>query len=726
MRMNLDRLLPFLRWFPMSREQVRGDAAAGITVALVLVPQSMAYAQLAGLPVVYGLYASFIPVIVASLWGSLSQLHTGPVAMLSLMSAAALIPFATPGTPAFIELSVMLALMVGVLRLGLGLFRLGVVVNFLSSPVIVGFTNAAALIIGLSLLSKVIGVPFPRTEFYLGDLWRVILQLPQTHWPTLLFAIATWLIIRWTPRLAPLVPGILLAVVVTTLVSWAIGYEAKIQVPLDRVEDGVARGMVVEYREVRERIAHDTGQLTSLNQELREASSIAGEGAMEIRAALEAKIRVVTYELRELQVRRDALQIALHARPLTGLQEGAEDFRLVAKPSEAQSTRSDGKRWRFAGVQGDLATFSAGGAVVGDIPKGLPKLAAPQVQWDLVRALLPAALVMALIGFMEATSISKAIAATTRQRVDTNQELVGQGLANIAGSFFGSYTVSGSFSRSAVAARSGAQTGLFAIISVLGVVLVLLFLTPYLYHLPQATLAVIVMIAVFGLIRINPLVHAWKVEPQAALIGVVAFFATLYMAPSLADGILLGVALTVLWYLIRTMKPRAEIVARKPDGTLGGIRAHGLQPISRDFVPVRFDGSLTIINVAYFEDIILEAQADYPQARAILVVGSGINEIDASGEEKVRELAERLGKMGVKLVFSGLKQQVLRVFERGGLIDLLGQDSFFADKERALNTLAQLYGSTRTGAAAAPRPSPTRTQGVPRSFSDEPSAPSRP
>jgi MFS superfamily sulfate permease-like transporter len=331
-------------------------------------------------------------------------------------------------------------------------------------------------------------------------------------------------------------------------------------------------------------------------------------------------------------------------------------------------------------------------------------------------ALLPAALVMALIGFMEATSISKAIATTTRQRVDTNQELVGQGLANIAGSFFGSYTVSGSFSRSAVAARSGAKTGLFAIVSVAGVVLVLLFLTPYLYHLPQATLAVIVMIAVFGLIRIEPLAHAWKVEPPSALIGIVTFVATLVMAPALADGILVGVALTVLWYLIRTMRPRAEIVARKPDGTLGGIKAHGLKPVSRRFVPVRFDGSLTFSNVAYFEDIILEAQAEYPEARGILVVGSGINEIDASGEEKVRELAIRLREIDVQLMFSGLKQQVLRVFERGGLTTLLGESSFFSDKERALEALMERYGgaepSAKRQASSVPTPSPSPAAGV--------------
>jgi MFS superfamily sulfate permease-like transporter len=167
-------LFPFIRWFPFTGEKIRADLVAGITVALILVPQSMAYAQLAGLPVVYGLYASFIPVIIASLWGSSSQLHTGPVAMLSIMSAAALIPFATPGSDKFIELSIMLALMVGILRLALGVFRLGAIVNLLSSPVIVGFTNAAALIIGLSQLSKIIGVPFPRTDSYLADLWRVL------------------------------------------------------------------------------------------------------------------------------------------------------------------------------------------------------------------------------------------------------------------------------------------------------------------------------------------------------------------------------------------------------------------------------------------------------------------------------------------------------------------------------------------------------------------------
>ena len=228
-------LLPFLRWFPITQDKIRADFLAGITVALILVPQSMAYAQLAGLPVVYGLYASFVPVIIASLWGSSSQLHTGPVAMLSLMSAAALIPFATPGSASFIELSIMLALMVGVLRLALGIFKLGSIVNMLSSPVIVGFTNAAALIIGLSQLSKIIGVPFPRTDSYLADLWRVVEQIPQIHISTFLFAVTAWILISGLRRVSSAIPGVLIVVVLTTLISSIIGYENKVTIDVSQI-----------------------------------------------------------------------------------------------------------------------------------------------------------------------------------------------------------------------------------------------------------------------------------------------------------------------------------------------------------------------------------------------------------------------------------------------------------------------------------------------------------
>lgn len=703
----LHSLLPFLRWFPITRNTLRADLVAGITVALVLVPQSMAYAQLAGLPVVYGLYASFVPVIIASLWGSSSQLHTGPVAMLSLMSAAALIPFASPGSPAFIELAVMLALMVGVLRLALGLFRLGAIVNLLSSPVIVGFTNAAALIIGLSQLSKIIGVPFPRSDSYLADLWGVVSQMGSVHWPTLLFALGAFLLMVGLKRISPSAPAVLIAVLVTTVISSLIGYEHKITVPVERIHDELTVETMAAYARTKDRIDHLTTEIAQRNRELSAIEETTDHDAVAQAAEIEASIRLLEYDLASAKARNNALRIALHGMRLEGTTDAKGEPAFFPKGKVPSDLTADDRTWRFEATSDGSITLTSGGAVVGDIPQGLPQFAAPHIQWDLVLALFPAAIVMALIGFMEATSISKAIATTTGERIDASKELVGQGLANIVGSFFGSYTVSGSFSRSAVAAKTGAKTGLFAIISAVAVMLVLLFFTPYLYSLPQSVLAVIVMMAVFGLVRIAPLVHAWKVDRISAIIGIITFVSTLLMAPAIANGILIGITLTILAYMVKSMRPRAEIVARKPDGTLGGIRAHHLAPISRTVVPVRFDGSLTFSTVAYFEDIILEAIADFPDARVILVIGSGINEMDASGEEKVREVAKQLRAAGIDLSFSGLKHQVMSIFLRTGLVEEFGRDRFFTSKETALRLLLERYDGSSSPQSPPSEPSPT-------------------
>jgi len=694
--LTIKQLFPFLRWFPMSALSIRADVMAGITVALILVPQSMAYAQLAGLPVVYGLYASFVPVIVASLWGSSSQLHTGPVAMLSLMSAAALIPFASPGSPSFIELSVMLALMVGVLRLALGLFKLGSIVNLLSSPVIVGFTNAAALIIGLSQLSKIIGVPFPRTDNYLADLWHVVEQIGTTHWPTLLFALGAYGVIVGLKRTAPKLPGVLIAVLVATALSALIDFERKVSVSTSALQHPELVEKAMAFEAGKARISELT---TLIAEETRAIAALEKEGDVDAvgRAAeTAADKRVLDFELEHLKADNNARQITLHSIRLEAA-ETPDGLRFFARGAVPEALDGDGRTWRFAGIAGDRITLASGGAVVGEIPDGLPALAVPHVEWQLVLALLPAALVMALIGFMEATSISKAIATSTGERIDASKELVGQGLANIAGSFFSSYTVSGSFSRSAVAAKTGAQTGLFAIVSALAVVLVLLFFTPYLYSLPQSVLAVIVMMAVFGLIRVSPLVHAWKADRSGAVIGILTFFATLAMAPAIANGILLGIALTIVVALFKSMRPRAEIVGRRSDGTLSGIKAHNLAPISQKVVPVRFDGTLTFSTVAYFEDIVIEAVGEFPDCRAILVIGSGINEIDASGEERVREVVKQLRSRGVEVYFSGLKHQVMSIFERTGLVEELGRDQFFPNKEKALKTLLAAHDPQTPG-----------------------------
>lgn len=683
---------PFLGWPRLTGETLRVDLLAGITVALILVPQSMAYAQLAGLPVVYGLYASFVPVIVAALWGSCPQLHTGPVAMLSLLSAAAIIPLAAPGSASYVELSILLALIVGIMRLALGLGRLGMLVNLVSSPVMVGFTNAAALIIGLSLLNQILGVPMPRSDAYLADLWKVVAQIPHTHIPTLLFAAGAFAMILTLNRLAPRLPVLLITVVVATIVSAAGGLERRLDVPPTAVLDPEAMRDIDAYRHTN--IAID--QLNALAVE--KGAKLKSLRAPTEVARLKDEIKLLRLEAKLLRHDNDRRRVVLHAVKFERMEADGGDrfYRAGAAPA---GTIGDGWDWRFAGVRGEHLVMSAGGAVVGEIPRGLPSFHPPQFRLDVIVSLLPAAIVMALIGLMEAVSISKAISAKTRQRVDVSKELVGQGLANIAGSFFGAYAVSGSFSRSAVAARIGARTGLFAIISALAVVAVLLFFTPLLYHLPQAVLAVIVMMAVFGLIRVQPLIHAWRVQRGDAAIGLITFVGTLAMAPAIANGIVLGIALTVVVFLLRAMKPRAEILGMTADGVLAGLDTHGLKPVSESVVPIRFDGSLLFANVAYFEDIILEARARFPKAKTILIVGSSINRIDASGEEKIRDVAQTLKEAGVVLAFSGLKQQIRIAFDAGGLTELLGRENLYVTKEHALRVLL--------GVQSAPQGSPS-------------------
>ena len=221
----LTKFLPFLRWFPMKGDVLRADFMAGITVALVLIPQSMAYAQLAGLPAYYGLYAAFLPVAIAALWGSSNQLGTGPVAVVSLLTASSLAVLAAPGSDQFIALAIMLALLVGIMQLLLGVFKLGVIVNFLSHPVIVGFTNAAAIIIALSQVSKLFGVPMGRSEHFINDIVGVFKLIGDTHLPTLAMGVLAIAIMWSIKKFAPKLPGVLIAVVVTTVLSLSIGFE---------------------------------------------------------------------------------------------------------------------------------------------------------------------------------------------------------------------------------------------------------------------------------------------------------------------------------------------------------------------------------------------------------------------------------------------------------------------------------------------------------------------
>ncbi|MFN2349021.1 MAG: SulP family inorganic anion transporter [Thioalkalivibrio sp.] len=677
----LKRLLPFLNWFPMDARAVRSDLIAGLSVAMVLIPQSMAYAALAGLPVVYGLYASAVPVIVATLWGSSRFLHTGPTAMLSLLSAAAVAPFAVLGSDRFIEISVMLALLVGLLRLGLGVFRMNVIMNFVSQPVIVGFTNAAALIIGLSLLNTFMNVPRTSSGNFLVDLWHVVEQIGQAHFLTLLIGLGALAILLLGRRISNRIPWVLVVVVLGTALSAAIGFERKTDAPLDRIDAPEVVQILEAWDRGNVRLNEISVQLTEVNAEL---DALRGQGGFD--ASLEARQLELQHNQGLLRKEINALRTESHTMRLAPVEATASDMDTRWRIAERGESY-----YRPASISQGQVSLSSGGQVVGEIPRGLPSFSVPHFDLDLVMALLPAALVMALIGFMEASSISRALAAQTRDKIDGNQELIGQGLANIAGSFFQSYTVSGSFSRSAVAFRSGAQSGLFAIVSALAAMLAMLFLTPYLYHLPQSVLAAIVMSAVFGLIDFRVLFKAWKVNRADAVAGLLTFAVTLYMAPDLAGGVIAGVLAATFLFLMGTVKPRSEMQGLRKTGVLAGAITHDLAPISDRFVVLRFDGSLVFMNVAHFEEAVLDALSRFPKAEALLVLGDSINRLDATGADKLRTLTEDLKKTGVKLMFSGLKRQVRRAFENAGLVEVLGEENLLNSKYQAVRALKERY-----------------------------------
>ncbi|MEN8129519.1 MAG: sulfate permease [Pseudomonadota bacterium] len=531
-------LLPFLTWIGdlKSLAVIRADIIAGITVALVLVPQSMAYAQLAGLPPYFGLYASFLPPIIAAFFGSSRQLATGPVAVVSLMTASALEPLAATGSEGFFAYAVLLALLVGAFQFALGMLRLGILVDFLSHPVVIGFTNAGALIIATSQLGKLFGVSVEKAEHHYETVWNTILAaIDHSHSATIIMAVVAFGIMIILKKHAPRVPAVLAAVVVTTALS--------------------------------------------------------------------------IYS----------------------------DFELQH------------------------------GKIVGTIPVGLPGINLPSFSWEIVGQLMSAAVTIALIGFMEAISIAKAMAARTRQRLDANQELVGQGLGNIVSGLFSGYPVSGSFSRSAVNIDAGARSGFSSIITGLMVGVTLLWLTPLLYSLPQATLAAVIIMAVINLIKIKPIIHAWKAQPHDGIVAVITFVLTLLWAPHLDKGILAGIGLSLVLYLFRSMRPRFAVLSRYKDGTMRDIAVRTQLKTSDKIALVRFDGSLYFANAGYFESKVLEVLAENPKLKFLIIDGQGINQIDATGEEVLRHLHQRLKATGVEMVSARMKKQILDVLRRTGL-----------------------------------------------------------
>jgi MFS superfamily sulfate permease-like transporter len=277
---------------------------------------------------------------------------------------------------------------------------------------------------------------------------------------------------------------------------------------------------------------------------------------------------------------------------------------------------------------------------------------------------------------MEAISIAKAMAAKTGQGLDTNQELIGQGLANILGSMSKAYPASGSFSRSAVNLQAGAVTGMSSIFTGLTVLLVLLFFTPLLYHLPQSVLAAVIMMAVVGLVNVSGFVHAWKAQWYDGLISIISFLATLAFAPHLDKGIMIGVALSLGVFLYKSMRPKVAALAMHEDCSLRDAEHFGLRQC-RHIAVVRFDGPLFFANSSFLEDKITERIMTMPGLKHLLIVGVGINDMDASGEETLSLVVDRVRAAGYRISFSVIKENVLEAMKRTHLYEKIGPENIY-------------------------------------------------
>lgn len=552
---GLRTLLPAWHWLAhYPREYFVGDMLAGFIVAVMLVPQGMAYALLAGLPPEVGLYASILPLIIYGLLGSSRSLAVGPVAIVSLLVATGIAPLAEAGSGAYLQLALTLALLVGIIQALMGLVRLGFLVNFLSHPVLAGFTSAAALVIGFSQLKHLLGIPMPRLEFF--ELLRyAATHLPEINWVTLAVGGGSILVLLY--------------------------FKAGLGQQLHR------RGLPAQW---------------------------------------------------VLPVTKSA--------PLVIVVLGTA---LV---------------W---GLQLDQR---AGVAIVGDVPVGLPSFTLPTVDLAVWQQLLPTALVISFVGYMESIAVAKSLASKRRQKVLANQELVALGVANLGAMLTGGYPVTGGFSRSVVNYDAGANSGLASIITAVLIALTVIFLTPVFYFLPQAVLAAIVMVAVAGLVDVKTFRHVWQYNKADAISFVVTFVAVL--AVGVENGILFGVAVAMLLFIWRSSRPHVAVVGRLANSEIyRNVLRHQVQ-CWPEVVAVRIDESLYFANSKFLEDTVLGLIADQPEVAHLVLIGTAINFIDASALETLEGLLRQLKDAGVQLHLAAIKGPVLDRLRAIGFVDHLG------------------------------------------------------
>ena len=555
--MNLKSIFPIFDWLPNYKKGwLKGDLGAGLTVGVMLIPQGMAYASIAGLPAVYGLYASIVPLIIYAVFGTSRQLAVGPVAMVSLLTATAIGSFEGLSTSDYILYAILLAFLVGAIQFLLGFFRLGFLVNFLSHPVISGFTSAAALIIGLSQLKHLLGIEISRSHHIHEILGNALQKLDEVNWIAFAIGIIGILIIIGFKKINKSLPTQLFSVIFGVLV------------------------------------------VSIFNL---------GEGEYAVK-------------------------------------------------------------------------------IIKDIPSSLPQFQIPLFDLKIIELLIPMALTIALISFMESIAVAKAIQTKHRNyKVVPNQELVSLGLANIFGSFFQSYPTTGGFSRTAVNDQAGAKTGLAALISAVLIIITLLFLTPYFYNLPKAILASVIMVAVFGLINYKEALHLWNSNRLDFWMLIATFLATLILGVEM--GIALGVILSLAMVLFKTTNPHTAQLAKVPNSHFyRNVKRFDNLEEKEEILIYRFDAQLFFANVNYFKDKIYDYERRKNDHLKLLIIdGESINNIDSTAIHALEEIIDDFNSRDIEVCFTGIKGPVRDKMIKSGFIIKAKEDHFFMSIQEAVD-----------------------------------------
>jgi SulP family sulfate permease len=552
---QINKLLPIFEWLPSyKRTDLKGDFWAGITVGIMLIPQGMAYAMIAGLPPIYGLYASFIPQIIYSIFGSSRQLSVAPVAMISLLIGAGVSEFAAQGSEAYLRMAILLALLVGAIQLVFGLFRMGFIVNFLSQPVISGYTSSAAIIIGLSQLKHLLGVDMPSSNLIHEIFQNTVANIGFTHLLTVAIGVSSIVLILGLKKINRSIPGPLIIVILGVLL-------------------------------------------------------------------------VTVFQL-----------------------------------------------------------SSSGLKIVGSVPKGLPGFSLPDIELSEVMELLPLAFLISMVGFMESISISKAIQLKRRNySVSANRELIGLGFANISGSLFGTFPVSGGFSRTAVNDQAGANTNLSSWISAAIVGLTLLFFTPLFYNLPNAILAAIIMVAVFGLIDLKSAVLLYRTNKKDFSMLLVTFISTLLFGVQV--GILTGVVLSLGLVIHRSVYPHLAELGKLPDTNYYRNLSRFPEAKERkDALIFRFDSELYFANINFFRDRLEQMiERKGVELKVIVLNAQSIYAMDSSAARGLEEIVDSCRERGIEFYMTEVIGPVRDMLRKTGLFHKIGEDHFRMRVQDALD-----------------------------------------